>query len=1078
MASNTPGRAWKLNVVAVVAFFLSGFLALTYEICWIRKASLVFGSATFALSTILAVFFAGLAVGSYVFGKVSVRSKRPLRVYAGLEIGVALLALASPFLFSAMDSLYGSFYPKVFGSFSLLSFIRFLLMVVVVLPPTVLMGGTLPLFCRQYVLSRGHISRSVGFLYGLNTFGAAIGCAVCGFWLIRYVGVNLTIYIAAVLNLVIGVVVWLLPLSAQTVEEEPEQQSAAEPAVARSRAWVVVMAGLFFGTGFVALGNEIIWTRFISLVMPATVYRYTLTLTVVLLGIVLGSILTGWVFDRIRRRALVFGLVQVATGLIVLAILMLPHTFWQQWGDPYKIIRQLGLVATILLLPALLSGAAFPLAIRMVVDQPQQAGAGVGRMTALNTFGGIAGALAAGFVLLPLIGLQYSLYVLTGLSILLGLAAWLFLERSVTLAVRGALAVAAVAAWLLIPMFMPTRLPADFLASRDRLIDFREGISAHVAVVRSGEKIQLEVDRLWQGENKKTHQIMAAHVPMLLHHGPQAVLVIGIGPGQTASRFAMYPIQRLDCVDIERQIFPLVRHHFDSAWMDDPRVRLIVEDGRNYVTHTDVKYDIISVEVGQSFRPGVASFYAAQFYRDAKRQLKPDGLFAQFLPMVYLDPVEFLSVIRTFVDEFPISVLWYNRQELLLIGSLSPQHKLRPERLALLQSDETIKQDLTFAYWGGPAHYVNQPSVFVASFIMGPAGLASLTQDVEPYRDERPYLEYTTAHVRRLCISDNLDLIRAHVQPLSALDTPLDDQALASSLAVRKINLDNIQSEALNRMAEAAQKFGRTNEVLPLRIQAVRANPQNIRMRHKLARALVEAGRTNEAVAHLRTALQVDPEYANALNTLGYIATLAGDQERAIGYYHQALKSDPNYGEAHYNLGMSLANLGRFDEAVQAYRRSVELRPDLTVARQNLGVALASLGRTDEAIEHFQAVVEVLPTNGFSHYNLGLTLATNNQLDDAIVHLRLAVKYNPDATTYSELGFVLVVKGQVPEGITHLRQSLNLKPHPMTHDRLGRALMKLAQVEQAIAQFRQALKLNPDFAPAQQHLDQATQMRR
>ncbi len=203
---------------------------------------------------------------------------------------------------------------------------------------------------------------------------------------------------------------------------------------------------------------------------------------------------------------------------------------------------------------------------------------------------------------------------------------------------------------------------------------------------------------------------------------------------------------------------------------------------------------------------------------------------------------------------------------------------------------------LRHAYWGGPAHDVNQSPVFVAGFLMGPAGLASLVQGATPYHDERPYLEYTTSRVRRGYVSDNLDQIRTHLQPLSTLDTPLDNQALAISQAVRVINLNNIQSSALTNLAENAAKLGRTDEELALRIKAVQANPQNKYIRHELARALVTAGRGNEAVPHLRTALQIDPEYANAHNTLGYIAALAGDQERAFGYFRQALKFDPNNG--------------------------------------------------------------------------------------------------------------------------------------------------------------------------------------
>ena len=183
----------KHDIISICCFFLSGSIGLSYEICWIRKASLVFGSAMFAISTVLAVFFGGLALGSYLFGKYSQRVPKPLKIYAMLEMGVGILAILSPMMFTAADSLFGLFYHSILYSFPLLSFTRFILVSLILLPPTVLMGGTLPLFCRQYVLNKDRISLSVGLLYGVNTLGAAIGCALCGFYLIPNIGINVTI---------------------------------------------------------------------------------------------------------------------------------------------------------------------------------------------------------------------------------------------------------------------------------------------------------------------------------------------------------------------------------------------------------------------------------------------------------------------------------------------------------------------------------------------------------------------------------------------------------------------------------------------------------------------------------------------------------------------------------------------------------------------------------------------------------------------------------------------------------------------------------------------------------------------
>ncbi len=214
-----PSALAGRDFAAITCFFASGFLGLVYEICWIRKASFVFGATTFAVSTVVAVFFAGLALGSYIFGRFSQRTLRPLKVYAVLEIVLGLVALLNPAAFTWAESIYRLFYQSIMHSFVLLSLTRLGLITILILPPTVLMGATLPLFCRQYVVRRQRITLSIGLLYVLNTLGAAIGCFVCGFYLIDNVGVNRTIQLAALVNILIGIVVSFVKTTAPLPEK-------------------------------------------------------------------------------------------------------------------------------------------------------------------------------------------------------------------------------------------------------------------------------------------------------------------------------------------------------------------------------------------------------------------------------------------------------------------------------------------------------------------------------------------------------------------------------------------------------------------------------------------------------------------------------------------------------------------------------------------------------------------------------------------------------------------------------------------------------------------------------------------
>ncbi len=279
-------------------FFVSGFAGLVYEIAWIRRASLVFGSTTAALSTVLAVFFGGLALGAWLGGRLALRTTRPIRWYALLELGVALTALASPALFRLVDGVYADAWRSALAVVAgpdgltwltagpLLPLVRGLLVALVLLVPTSLMGATLPLFVRQFTVSGDRLGASVGFLYGLNTLGAAAGTLAAGFLLLPRIGVGGSIALAAGLNVLAGGLALAVPLRASAAGPAPAAAPTGGGVPAALRRGLPV---LFFVAGFTAVGAEVLWSRFLALVIRNSVTTYTLTLAVVLAGIVAGS---------------------------------------------------------------------------------------------------------------------------------------------------------------------------------------------------------------------------------------------------------------------------------------------------------------------------------------------------------------------------------------------------------------------------------------------------------------------------------------------------------------------------------------------------------------------------------------------------------------------------------------------------------------------------------------------------------------------------------------------------------------------------------------------------------------------
>ncbi len=1054
LSSSRASVPW--DITAAACFFCSGVFALMFEVCWIRKAALVFGATTFALSTVLSVFFAGLAAGSYVFGRWTRRWQRPLRVYGFVEIGVGLLAGLSPWAFVGAELAYHALYGMIGSSFGWLTVARALLVLAIIFPPAFLMGGTLPVLSRHFVRSEARISLSVGLLYAINTLGAALGTALAGFFLIPGLGVNRTLLSGAVLNMLVGTLMALAPASTgQTASEQDRDQSRRAPPAPEppGRRWIIVVGALFFFTGFVALANEILWTRFLSLLIKNTVYTYTLTLTIILVGIVAGSALTAGWFDRLRQRALAFGAVQFLYGITVLALLRLPPRLWWSIVDERSVVSQALAVSAVLLVPSILSGISFPLAIRMVLAAPQDAGPVVGRMTALNIVGGIAGSLTAGFVILPVAGMHATLLLTTGLAMAVGITAWLTLDDTLAKMQRWGLALCSVSFALLVLRSSDTTLPRDFLTRGDELVDYQEGISCHMAVLRRDDRIRLEIDRLWQGEaslsgqDPDRHQVVAAHLPMLLRPEARDVLVVGLGTGRTAGRFLYYPVRQLDCVDIEPELVPFVRRHFRSDWMDDPRARFIVDDGRNYLAHSRRTYDVISLEVGQVFRPGLAAFYSLDFYERARRRLNDGGIVCQFVPLSAFDPHDFRMVVRTFMEVFPESQLWYNTSELLLIGTAADRIGLTSQSLPVLETNERVRRDLDFAYWGGTSHRLNRPEVLLASFLMGPPGLRDLSQGAPIYRDDLPVLEYTTAKRSTSVEDEHVPKLRIHLDPIElAFDAPQVDAAEVSAIQMRKLNID---VAAINKI-----RLLNLNDMIASGIQ-------------RYVEELADAGQLDEARAQLSKALRYNPQSRGSYRNLGQILARQQQWEAAWEAFQKALAIDPEDPVVHAAAGSALLSLRRIDDAVVHFQRALELRPDHAQAHTSLGVIMASRGDTGQAMVHFRRTLQTDPDSAEAHNNIGMLLIARREFQEALHHFDRALEAEPlSAEIYFNRGRALSGLGRGRQAMEAWQESAQLKPGwPSPWDAMARLLASQTeptadQAERAVALAEKAVQLS------------------
>ncbi|MBN2054884.1 fused MFS/spermidine synthase, partial [bacterium] len=426
----------RLLLILYPAFFLSGACGLIYEVVWVRMFTALFGSTTYAVSTVLAAFMAGLALGSYLYGRFVDGRRRILPVYAGLEVGIALTGAALPFIMHVLQPAMHALYRELHHDRPLLTIAQFLIGFLLMVIPTTLMGATLPVLSRYLVRQRRQVTRRTGLLYALNTLGAVAGTLAAGFVLIRSVGLTASILAAAAVNLGIGLTV--LWCSAKEHASGPVHATGSdvkivdEPVPARMK----LLLFLFACSGFTALCYEVVWTRTLSMVMGSSTYAFSIMLAAFLTGIALGGLVISRLGIDPSRGLHWFGVVEILIGVAGSVGFMLysnlPATFLRLfaglgYGERWQgiMVGHMALSMLVLLPLTLLYGATFPLVAGYIAYRPNRVGASVGAAYSVNTVGSIVGSLAGGFLLLPLLGTQRALLVLAAGNLVIGAMALL-----------------------------------------------------------------------------------------------------------------------------------------------------------------------------------------------------------------------------------------------------------------------------------------------------------------------------------------------------------------------------------------------------------------------------------------------------------------------------------------------------------------------------------------------------------------------------------------------------------------------------------------------------------------------------
>lgn len=665
-------RAVGVTPIALSAlFFLSGVSGLMYQVLWLRMLSVVFGVTAYAASTVLGSFMGGLALGSLLAGRLADRVRSPLRWLAAVELGIAVIALLTPTLLQAAQTIYGQVAEALPENLVALTVARLACSAAVLILPTTLMGATTPLVVRAATTTRGVLGPRVALLYAVNAGGAITGAVLAGFYLIGGVGLRRTFLIAAGLNLVVGLGALYLARQADgavapEASDAPTsvEGHAASLVVPPATGWTSRLVLTFFAlSGLASLALEVVWFRMLVLILPATTYAFTTMLATVLGGISLGSALATRVLRRERDWVRSLALVNLGTGLAVLASLLLLTTTYQ-WGWKTSAPIQASVVA--IFPSAFLMGLAFPIALRVWAGSGDPSSPDLARRIglayAINMLGAIAGAVLGGFVLLPWLGSRLSLV----------LAAWTYVLSGLLLATRAgaprqlivpAAATMLACGWLAVQQEDLFKVTIGRRYPRGEVVLWREeGVQTTVAVNRApgGMKV-MYLDGLHQAND--SFQMVRLHAqiglfPLALHPNPHDILVIGLGGGATAGAASRHAGVDIDVVELSDSVVRGAAQfaHVNNDVLRQPNVHLRVSDGRNYLALTDKRYDVITADIIQPQHAGAGLVYSREYFELARAVLKDDGIMLQWIG--HRPKVEYDLIMRTFLEVFPDATLW------------------------------------------------------------------------------------------------------------------------------------------------------------------------------------------------------------------------------------------------------------------------------------------------------------------------------------------------------------------------------------------------------------------------------------
>jgi spermidine synthase len=1030
------------KIVIIGLFGLSGATALTYEVLWNKYLSLLLGNSVSATATTLAVFMGGMAIGSYMGGRVSERIKRNISLYGIIEGIIGIYCMMIPALLNFFKPLLALTYnngasPLSFG------LIRFMVLALILLLPASFMGMTFPILGGYLSRKNKESGSLIGFLYGFNCLGAVGGALAASFFLIPLFGQTNTALLAGMVNLFIcsGALVLdrLRGENSKNASSEILTTGKLQSALKRvtktlritSRSRERSVAIVCAGGGMTSMLYQIGWTRTFALLFGSSVYTFSLIIAIFIGGLALGSFLISFFLPKIKNHLKAIAVLETLAGLSGLAVtaglasaptlctsayMLFNGSFI--WATIFKTI----MITAVCIVPTIFMGTIIPLASAYFAGKSAEPGQAIGNILSANTAGCIIGALVAGFVIAPVLGLKNTLIIGASINILLGLY---LLNKTLTEEIQSAeglfnrwakpaiplMTVATVIITIFIPSWDQSMLTnGSYLYSRlynnaakneenaakgdgreirtsvkhfGKILYNQSGPNGVITVREMPDsELVLQINGKADASTGKdmVTQILLGHLPALLAPETNKMLVVGLGSGATLGALQMHNRAKLhhkdienydkkedkplpiDCVEISHEIVEasklFAKHTGHSLKAEE--VNMIEDDGRTYLSLTNKNYDLIVSEPSNPWISGMTNLFTREYFDLCNAKLEKNGLMCQWVQGYNMSHLDFASILKSFQTVFPETTIWKtdDSYDYILLGHKSSQSMDIAEVSRRLQNYEIAKSLETAN--------IKSAGDLLEHYIGGPATVAEAGRNGSLITDDNLLLEYSAP---QSLYSDN------------------HRQAIATILA------------RASRPAEMTSIL--RGEIVTAAINGESAN-LNLAKLMDNAKLKLEEGELLASLSFLYEALEISPDKSEIRQTITQLLSAMGNQsfaerdyEAAENYYEQSLTINPSQSTVHNSLGNCLVATGDDDTARYHYAMAINFDQKNTGAWINMAVLSERLEMDEESISAYEKAIESGSKETAVYNNLAKLYGKNKRLEDAEKTWKTALIIDP-----------------------------------------------------------------------------------